>query len=175
MYYVKVLDGLLFVSHWKGNFSFNGVFSGASPPKLSFHIQSVKVVDLNGRGGGGEPIRSIFTLEWKLREDPTLQIISHSPPRSEISFKAFISSRLNFPQIWECQRRPQRYLFWQRNCDATSGILTENIYLENMERVGIVLIVFWQSHKISVWRIWNGLVLCSLWVISKYVLLTFRI
>lgn len=78
MYYVKVLDGLLFVSHWKGNFSFNGVFSGASPPKLSFHIQSVKVVDLNGRGGGGEPIRSIFTLEWKLREDPTLQIISHS-------------------------------------------------------------------------------------------------
>ena len=62
-------------------------FQARSPPKLSFHIQSVKVVELNGVGWG-EPIRSIFTLEWKLH--PTSQIISHSP-----SIKDFISKLLS--------------------------------------------------------------------------------
>ena len=76
----------LFVSHSKGNFSLV-FFQARSPPKLSFHIQSVKVVELNGVGWG-EPIRSIFTLEWKLH--PTSQIISHSP-----SIKDFISKLLS--------------------------------------------------------------------------------
>ena len=69
MYYVKVLDGLLFVSHWKGNFSFNGVFSGASPPKLSFHIQSVKVVDLNGRGRGANTFNIHIRMETPRRSN----------------------------------------------------------------------------------------------------------
>ena len=78
MYYVKVLDGLLFVSHWKGNFSFNGVFFRRVSAKTIISHSKCQSCGSEWEGGG-EPIRSIFTLEWKLREDPTLQIISHSP------------------------------------------------------------------------------------------------
>ena len=141
MYYVKVLDGLLFVSHWKGNFSFNGVFSGASPPKLSFHIQSVKVVDLNGRGGG----RGANTFNIHIRMETPRR--SNFADYFSFSLDRRFHSKLSSPRVSTSPK-------YENVSGGHKGIFSD-------KGIAMPRLVFWQ--KISIWRIWRGLVLCSLY------------
>ena len=83
----KVLNCFWFLSHLKGNFSM--VFFQASL-RQNYHF-TLKVSKLwMWMGPNGEPIRSIFTLEWKLH--PTSQIISHSGIPIEDFISRFSSS-----------------------------------------------------------------------------------